>query len=537
MKTNNNKHTASIAKSTIKMSIVTTISRVFGLLRDQIQAALLGTTFIADSFAVGFMLPNLLRRLLAEGNMVASFIPVLTEVEKENGSEDSVKFFRSVFTLLSIILFFIVILGIIVSPVIVKILFTSARGNSEAISLAVQYSRIMFPYLMFISLAALMQGVLNTKGYYAISAASPILLNIIIISISLTIYFTARDLFANMAYVFSFAVLLGGLVQFAYQIPFVKRLGYSFSPLYDFKNKYVLKMVKLFIPGIFGSSIYQINLLVSTGFAGFIGEGRVSALTFATRLHEFTLGVFAVSIATVMLPTLSRLIVLKQMEEARETLSYSIRLVAIATIPATFGFLCLNKEIVSMLFEYGIFSKQSVNLVSSALSYLSISLFFVASYRIIVQSFYAMKDMKTPVYVATLAFFINAGTNYLCVYIFKFDIKGIAISSVLSNIISFCILYILLKRKMKVKNILNNKKELLKTFISSIFMAIAVYSLKYYLITEKTNRIALVIKTISIIIIAVLIYSFINIVLKNKDFTSLIEIFTSKFIKKFFNKN
>ena len=167
-------------------------------------------------------------------------------------------------------------------------------------------------------------------------------------------------------------------------------------------------------------------MLVSTAFAGAIGEGRVSAVTFATRIHEFVLGVFAVSVATVMLPTLSKLIADNKKDEAVENLGYSLRLVALVTIPATFGFVVLGREIVRMIFEYGAFSSKSTYLVSSALRYLSISLFFVASYRILVQSFYAMKDMKTPVYIAFFTFIINAVSNYLCVYVFKFDIIFVA---------------------------------------------------------------------------------------------------------------
>lgn len=520
-----------IARSSIKMSLVTTISRIFGLFRDQIQAVLLGTTFIADAFAIGFILPNLLRRLLAEGNMVASFIPVFTELEKEKGEEEAKKFFKSIFTLLFCILIFVVIIGILMSPIIVKILYKSASGNAEALTLASNLSRIMFPYLMFISLAALMQGVLNVKGYYSIPAASPILLNIVIISTALSFQLLLPKAFPNMAYVFSIGVLIGGFVQLLYQIPFVLRLGFNFKPSFNFKDKYVLKMAKLFAPGIFGASIYQINLLVSTAFAGAIGEGRVSAITFATRIHEFTLGVFAVSIATVMLPTLSKLIVDSKIDEAKDAISYSLRLVALITIPATLGFVTLGKEIVSMIFQYGVFSAKSTELVYSALKYLSLSLFFVASYRIIVQSFYAMKDMKTPVYVAFFAFLVNAVSNYFCVYYFHLDIKAIAISSVIANISSFCILYMLLKNRMKTKTILSGKIEILKTFISSIVMFMAVYSIRYYFLINVSSKITLVFRTLITIFIGVLVYCAVNIVLKNEDFISLINIFKLK-IKK-----
>ncbi len=527
----NNK--ANIAKSSIKMSIVTSISRIFGLVRDQIQAILLGTTFIADSFAIGFILPNLLRRLFAEGNMVASFIPVFTEVSKEKGDEYSKKFFRDIFSILSIILIFIVIIGILISPLLVRILYKSAENNIEALNLASTLSKIMFPYLLFISLAALMQGVLNSNGFYSISAASPILLNIVIISISLVYYFFIPKIFDNISYVFSIAVLIGGVVQFVYQIPFVKRLGFSFKPSFDIKDFYVRKMIKLFIPGIFGASIYQINLLVSTAFAGYIGEGRVSAITFANRIHEFILGVFAVSIATVMLPTLSKLISNKENEEANNTLIYSLRLIAIITIPATFGIFILSKEIVMIIFQYGAFSKESTELVSNALKFLSISLFFIASYRIIVQSFYAMKDMKTPVYIAFFSFIINLFSNYLCVYIFKFDIIGIALSSVCSNIISFFVLYFILVKKMNISfKILDSSLfDVFKTILSSIIMFFVVFFLKKYLLDFNDFRIIFIIKFFIIILIAIIIFVSLNIILKNSDFISLFSILKRKIYK------
>lgn len=537
MSENKNVSKEKIAKSSLKMSLVTTISRVFGLVRDQIQAILLGTTFIADAFAIGFILPNLLRRLFAEGNMVASFIPVFTELEKEKGKEESKKFFRAVFTLLGLILIGVVAVGIIISPLLVNILYKSGKDNIEALSLASDLSRIMFPYLLFISLAALMQGVLNIRGYYSISAASPILLNTVIISMALFFYFFMPNFFSNMAYVFAFAVLLGGFVQFVYQMPFVHRQGFSFKPYFHFKDPYVIKMIKLFAPGIFGASIYQINLLVSTAFAGAIGEGRVSAVTFATRIHEFVLGVFAVSVATVMLPTLSKLITDNKKDEAVETLSYSLRLVALVTIPATFGFIVLGKEIVRMIFEYGAFSSKSTYLVSSALRYLSISLFFVASYRILVQSFYAMKDMKTPVYIAFFTFIINAVSNYLCVYVFKFDIIGISISSVIANIVSFCILYVLLMRKLAVKSIINKKIEIVKTAVSSLFMAAAVYGVKYYLLSNAADsRIFFIFKVFIVILLGVLSYSIINIVIRNDDFISFINMFVGRLFRKFVRK-
>ena len=190
-----------------------------------------------------------------------------------------------------------------------------------------------------------------------------------------------------------------------------------------------------------------------------------------------------------------------------------------------------------MIFEYGAFSSKSTYLVSSALRYLSVSLFFVASYRILVQSFYAMKDMKTPVYIAFFTFIINAVSNYLCVYVFKFDIIGISISSVIANIVSFCILYVLLMRKLAVKSIINKKIEIVKTAVSSLFMAASVYGVKYYLLSNTADsRIFFIFKVFIVILLGVLSYSIINILIRNDDFISFINMFIGRLFRKFVRK-
>ena len=188
-----------------------------------------------------------------------------------------------------------------------------------------------------------------------------------------------------------------------------------------------------------------------------------------------------------------------------------------------------------MIFQYGAFSEKSTLLVSNALRYLSVSLFFVASYRIVVQSFYAMKDMKTPVYIAFFAFIINAISNYLCVYIFHFDIIGISISSVIANIVSFVILYILLMKKMNMTFSLNNGKiNTIKTLFSSIIMAMAVYSLRFYILRDSLNsaRIIFIIKVFVVIFIGVIIYTISNVILKNEDFISIFNLFKKRMVKK-----
>ncbi len=426
----------------------------------------------------------------------------------------------------------ITILGIVLSPLLVRVLYTSAAGNEYALKLASNLSMIMFSYLLFISLAAIVQAMLNIHNIYVVPAASPILFNICIISIVSVFYFLLPNVFSvDIVYILAIAVLLGGIIQFAYQLPFLKRIGYGVGINISFKDKDIKNMIRLFIPGIFGSSIYQINLLVSTFLAGSIGEGRISAMTYATRLQELVLGVFVVSISTVMLPTLSKSVVEGRFDDVKSSLFYSIRFVALSTIPATIGFALLAEEIVLMLFGSGRFDAESAVLVGTALRYLSVSLFFVASYRIFVQVFFALKDTKTPVYIGLVAFIINAVVGVICIFILKTDIKGISIASVMANSVSFFIVYFIIKKRLSFKNTFLEILKLLPTIIASIIMGCFIYIAKYFFISggyENFSRLSLSIRVIAMIAASVIVYCIFNIVLKNKDFLFLFNILKDK---------
>ncbi len=533
MKQSTKNEQKNIAASSMKMSIITTISRILGLIRDQFQAFIFGTSFVADSFAIGFMIPNLLRRLFAEGNMSVSFIPIFTDVENTRSKDDAVIFFKTSFTVLLLVVSAVVALGILICPMLVRLLYTSAGDNIEALNLATSLSMIMFPYLLFISLAAIVAAMLNIHGVYSVPAASPIVLNICIISIVSIFYFLLPNIFANVVYALAFAVLLGGILQFAYQLPFLKKQGYAIGINFNFRDKDLIRMFKLFIPGVFSASIYQVNLLVSTFLAGSIGEGRISSITYATRLHELVLGVFAVSIATVMLPTLSKAIVEGRMDDVKSSLFYSIRFVALSTIPATLGFIMLSDEIVKMLFGSGQFNQNSISLVGVALKYLSVSLFFVASYRILVQSFFAMKDTKTPAIVALITFIINASVGAICIFVLNTDIKGISIASVSANIVSFVVLYSLIKRRIELHNTFGEIFKIMPTVCSALVMTLFVYAAKYFFISESLSRLSLSIRLIPIIVCAVFIYCLFNVLFRNKDFLYLTNLIGGKIKRRF----
>lgn len=523
----------SIFKSSAKMSVVTMGSRVFGLLRDQILAGFLGTGSAADAFAVAFLLPNLLRRLFAEGAMIASFVPVFTDVETQRKKEEAVLFFRSFFTLMLIILLLISALAVVFAPYILKFYYSYYNGDADNIDfeLSVNLTRIMFPYIMFISLAALLQGVLNVHKNFSVPAFTPVLLNLSIIGSVLGVHFLAPNIFPSIAYAFAVGVIAGGLLQFTFQIPFIAKHGYNIIPSFRFKDSAIKRIGRLFVPGIFGASVYQINVFVSYFFANAQGEGGASALMFSSRINELTLGVFAVSIATVMLPSLSRELSRGDKEAFLSSLSYSIRLLALICIPASVGLALFHKEIVSLIFEFGSFGASSVDMVSSSLMFLSIAIFPIAAYRVFAQSFYALKDTRTPVIVSAFGLILNAG---LCALLPQFfpgiEIAGIALSNASANLFTAIALFSALKYKLRGGSFITHKPEYIKVILSAGLMAGAALLLRGSFV-NPSSKLSLALTLIPSIVVCAGLYFGMNYLLKNGELISALNIIRRKSAK------
>ena len=269
----------------------TIISRITGLVRSMLLAHFLGTSHAGDAFVIAFMIPNLLRRLFAEGALTSAFIPVFTEISGRTGEssrENQKKFFSQVFTVLILAVGIVSVLGVIAGPLLINVFYFFSGADAAYINTASNLLRIMFPYLFFISLAALVQAVLNSHGNFSVPAFTPVLLNAsMIVSV-----FILKNIFALPAYAFSCGVLAGGILQLAFQIPWLLRLGYRFAPRINFQDPALRKMFYLMLPVVFSAGIYQINIMLLDPIALSLGEGAASSLNFSTRLQELTLGVF-----------------------------------------------------------------------------------------------------------------------------------------------------------------------------------------------------------------------------------------------------
>ena len=325
----------------------TFLSRVSGLIRDMVLASFFGSGMAADAFFVSFRIPNLLRRLFAEGSLTIAFIPVFTEYLTQKTKKDAFDLARIVLTLLSLILVIVTLLGVFSSPLIVRIQAFGFGGSGVKYDLTVLLTRITFPYIFFISIVAFFMGVLNSLRHFAAPAAAPILLNVGIIGAAYLISPYCPEPIVGVAV----GVLIGGILQLALQIPWVLREGVRLFPLWQPEHPAVRRIGLLMLPAIFGSAVYQFNQFIGTLLASFLAEGSVSWLYYADRIVQFPLGVFAIAISTAILPSLSSQAAKKDIDGFEATISHALGLVFFVTIPSTVGLIVLGRPIILVLFE------------------------------------------------------------------------------------------------------------------------------------------------------------------------------------------
>jgi putative peptidoglycan lipid II flippase len=419
------------------LSLLTFVSRILGLLREMAKASLLGTSALSDAFSVAFMLPNLFRRLFAEGSISVAFIPTFKEYLLENDFKKNREFLSCIFTFLTFVVTLAVMAGILAVPFIIR--FFGMEEFDETVLL----TRIMFPFLAFISLAALFQGILNSLHIFAPSGLAPILLNLVTILCA----YGLSPFTQNPARAMAYGILIGGFLEAAIQFPFVLKNGqrFFFTPLKRaFANPGTRKVLRLIGPTIVGMAAYQLNDLVSTALAGNAGEGVVSSLQYSLRLQELILGVFAVSIGTVLLPNLAEYAKTFQWTAFSERLISAMDIIALITIPITFFSLAQGETLIRLLFQNRSFNETSVALTLSAFSFHMPGLFFIALNRILAPAFYAQSNSKSP----TLAGLFSFAVNMLLAALLAgpFQGAGIALALSIASAVNTVLLLIFLKK-------------------------------------------------------------------------------------------
>ncbi len=430
-----------LLKSAAVVTVLTFVSRLLGLFREQVRGYYLGTGMGSDAFGLASMIPNLFRRLLGEGAMTAAFVPVFTKYVKAEDRAELNRFLSAFFTLFLVILVVICGLGMLGSDWLIRTFFSSGFGQVPGkLELTVDLTQLLFPYLVLACAAALVQAVLNTFGVFSPSAFTPILLNLSTIGGTLLLH----PFFGDASYAMAIGFLVGGVFQLAFQLPWFWKKGIRVRPSIRWNHPGVRELFRVFVPGILAAGIYQIDVFVSEIIAASLSAGSIASLQYSIRLQELVLGVFVISMTTVILPTLSKQHADGNQDGFAKTNLFSLELLALVTIPASVALIVLRRPIVSLLFQQGAFDGESLDKTAYAVLFHSFGIYFIATSRSLNQSFFAKQNLKTPMYVALCTFVVNAA---VCYGASRFlDNGGIALGNSMGAMTSAVLLYVMLRR-------------------------------------------------------------------------------------------
>lgn len=420
----------------------TFLSRILGYGRDAVIAWLFGTSVSADAFFVAFRIPNLLRRMFAEGSFSVAFVPVFTETLHRKGKAEALNLARATALSLSLLLSVIVLLGIVFSPEIVGVVGPGFKDDPALFSLTVELTRIMFPYILFIGLVALSMGILNVFGHFAAPALAPSILNLAIIGAALVVSPHLERPVTGLA----MGVVTGGVLQLALQLPFLYRYGLGFGRPLVFFHAGMRQIGRLMLPAAFGAAVYQINLLINTQLATLLPQGSVSYLYYADRLVQFPLGVVGMAAATALLPSLSRQALADDRAALIRTFEHSVKIVMFITIPAMCGLILLREPIIFLLFKRGAFGLEAVRLTAVALLYYAAGLWAFTLARLATQTFYALQDTRTPVWTAAVSIVVNIACGIT--FMRFMGHAGLALATTVASAVNVLLLFLAMRSKL-----------------------------------------------------------------------------------------
>lgn len=430
-----------LLKVLAKVGSMTFVSRILGFVRDTLIARAFGASMLSDAFIVAFKIPNLLRRISAEGAFSQAFVPILGEYKSQRSFDETHALVSRVGTWLGLILIVITLLGMLAAPFIVMLIAPGFKADATKMQLTIELLRITFPYIFFISLVSMAGGVLNTYNKFSIPAFTPVWLNVAMIA---AVLFFA-DHFDEPIKVLAWAVFVGGVLQLAFQVPFLKQIG--LLPKIDFTHdEGVWRVLKLMGPAVLGVSIAQISLILNTIFASFLKTGSVSWLYYADRLMEFPTGVLGVALGTILLPSLSKAFASKDETEYKQLLDWGLRLTFMLAAPAAVALAVLATPLVSALFFYGKFTPLDVAMTEQALIAYSVGLLGLILVKILAPGFYARQDIKTPVKIGIFTLVLTQLMNLLFVFALDLRHAGLALSIGLGACANASLLYYFLRK-------------------------------------------------------------------------------------------
>ena len=429
-----------LLKALVTVSGMTLVSRVFGFVRDAVIARVFGAGLYTDAFFVAFRLPNLLRRVFAEGAFSQAFVPILAEYKTRRGEAEARSLVDHVTSLLALALFIVTAVGIACAPLIIYVSAPGFAAVPAKFDLTVELLRITFPYILFISLTSLAGGILNTYGRFAIPAFTPTLLNLSFIAFALW----AAPWFDPPVLVLAWAVVIGGVLQLGFQLPYLARLGLLPRPRLNLRDPGVWRVLRQMGPAIFGVSIGQISLLINTIFASFLVTGSVSWLYYADRLMEFPTGVLGVALGTILLPSLSKSFADKTGDEYSRLLDWGLRLTLLLALPSALALAILAVPLISTLFHHGAFDGHDVAMTGQALVAYSVGLVGLILVKVLAPGFYARQNIRTPVKIGVFTLVATQLMNLAFIYPLRH--AGLALAIGLGACVNAGLLYFKLRQ-------------------------------------------------------------------------------------------
>lgn len=434
-----------LLKALATISSLTMLSRITGLVREILIARAFGASDMTDAFNVAFRIPNLLRRVFAEGAFSQAFVPILNEYHGKRGPDETRHLIDAVATVMSWVLVAVSVLGVIGAPVVMTVVATGFRGDSETYNAAVFMTRVMFPYIGLISMVALASGILNTWRNFAVPAFTPVLLNLCLIVAAL---FVGPHM-SQPIYAQAWGVLAGGVLQLVIQVPALRRLGVmprlSFNVRAAWSDAGVRRVIRQMLPALLAVSVAQISLIINTNIASHLAAGSVSYLTYADRLMEFPTALLGVALGTILLPSLSRASATDDREEYSGLLDWGLRLTFLLAVPAAVGLFVFGTPLTAVLFHYGKFDAHAVEMTRQALVSYGTGLVALILIKILTPGFYARQDIRTPVKIALLVLVITQASNY--VFVPLLGHAGLALSISFGATVNALLLFFGLRRR------------------------------------------------------------------------------------------
>ncbi|MBA2271475.1 MAG: murein biosynthesis integral membrane protein MurJ [Chthoniobacterales bacterium] len=458
------------ARATGVVGVAILCSRLLGLVREVVIASLFGASRSLDAFLTAFRAPNMLRDLFAEGALSTAFVTTFSKKIQSGGDQSAWALANKVATLTAVFMSIVVIIGILIAPFLVSIL---APGfDAEKAALTVVLARVMYPFILLVSLAALVMGMLNAKHVFGMPAMASSFFNIGSIIGGVSLGWWMDPAFGPRALIgLAMGTLIGGFLQLAVQIPSLFKVGFVFRPDFNWRDEGVRKVLQLMGPAVIAASAVQVNVLINSIFASYMEDGAVSWLNIAFRLMQLPLGIFGVAVATVTLPLVSRSAAAGNIPEFRGALAHALRLVMLLTIPSAIGLIILAEPIISLIYEHGRFTAAATQQTAGALRFYAAGLVGYAAIKVLAPAFYALDKRHLPMIVSLLSIIENFSLNWLFTRYLGFGHRGLAMSTALVALTDFVILYVMMRRYVGALETGTMMKTLGKLFLAGAGLA------------------------------------------------------------------